>query len=118
MGEMNQTFGEGIIEDLRELCDTLKKGERLESRYTVRTVQLDLTPREFKPEDVRLLRDALQVSQPLFAQIVGTSVETIESWEQGIRKPPSMACRLLEMIANTRDDWTRLIRNAAKEVVA
>jgi putative transcriptional regulator len=48
-----------------------------------------------KPRDIRKIRTTLGFSQVDFAQYLGTSVGSIRSWEQGVRRPRSTALRLL-----------------------
>ncbi len=110
-----KSFGREIIDGLKELHDVLASGQPLERRFTVRTVKLDLAPRRYRAKDVRATRDALAVSQAVFAQLLGTSTVTVQSWEQGTRQPPPMACRLLDEINATRGRWLKLLRDSVKE---
>lgn len=48
-----------------------------------------------KPKEIRRVRATLGLSQVQFARYLGTSVASIRSWEQGVRKPHSAALRLL-----------------------
>lgn len=110
-----QRLGSQIIEGLTELRDTLRKKEPLEKRFTVRTVELKLKPGIYDPESIRLARMSFQVSQAVFAQMLGVSPATIESWEQGHRQPSPMACRLLDEINRNRGYWIKLLRGSIKE---
>lgn len=107
-------LGAEIIEGLTDLCETMEKGEPVESKFTVRTVELNLVPREYDPQDVRDIRNSLNVSQAVFAQILATSVECVESWEQGIRKVPPMARRLLDLINGHRDHWVKVLKESKR----
>lgn len=113
-----KSLGREIIDDLKDLCDTVDSGERIEKRFTVRTVALDLKPREFSEDDVRRLRESLGVSQAIFAEILAVSPDTVASWEQGTRTPKPIACRLLELIGRNRQTWVDLLRESAKETTA
>ena len=46
--------------------DAIKSGEPIDERYTVRRVNLDLTPRKFGPDEVKGIRAMIGVSQPIF----------------------------------------------------
>ncbi len=94
-----------IIEALTELRDALRSGEPIETRFTVRTVELNLEPRDNSPGDVRNVRTLLNVSQALFARILGVSVKTVRAWEQGVRPVNSMASRFMDEIAATPQHW-------------
>lgn len=58
--------------------------------------------------EVRDIRYKLALSQPVFAQALNVSPETVRAWEQGKKQPGGPAARLLE-IARTYPD---LIRNS------
>ena len=44
---------------------------------------------EFRPADVRALREKLSMSQSEFALMIGVSFSTLQNWEQGRRRLPS-----------------------------
>lgn len=113
--DAKQTLGEEIIEGLTELREAVKAGTPLRKKFTVRTVELDLRPKEYGAEDVKATRSALGVSQAIFAEILATSVDSVQHWEQGLREVPSMACRLLDLISNDRDNWTKILEQAVKD---
>lgn len=48
-------------------------------------------------------RNAVQLSQPKFAEKLGISVATLRSWEQGLRKPSGAAKTLLELLHRRPD---------------
>lgn len=97
--------GAKIVAALSEFRDTLKTGVRVEDRFTVRTVELDLVPHDYAPEEVKQVRDLLGLSQPLFARFLGVGVKTIRSWEQGGRTLSPMAARFLDEIKTNPDYW-------------
>ncbi|MFO0961291.1 MAG: hypothetical protein U0625_00135 [Phycisphaerales bacterium] len=99
---------DALIEGLTEALEVLDQGERLEDRFTMRTVELNLAPQPLKSKDVRAIRAALTVSQSVFAHLIGVSVKTVQSWEQGT-PPPPMACRLLGLIAEDPKRWTNAL---------
>ena len=88
--------GAKIVAALTKFCDTLDAGGRIEDHFTVRTVNLNLEPQEYSPEDVKRVRRLLGLSQPLFARFLGVGVKTVRSWEQGARKLSPMARRFLD----------------------
>ncbi|CAH9018755.1 helix-turn-helix domain-containing protein [Candidatus Nitrosacidococcus sp. I8] len=53
--------------------------------------------------DVALARQKAQLSQKEFAQILGISARTLESWEQGIRKPSKAAQSLIKLFIKNPD---------------
>lgn len=50
------------------------------------------------PEEIRGIREAAKVSQPVFARYLNTSESTVEKWETGAKKPSGMALRLLMVV--------------------
>jgi putative transcriptional regulator len=54
---------------------------------------------EFCPDDVRAIRTKLDKSQAEFALMIGVSVATLQSWEQGRRQPDGPARALLRVAA-------------------
>ena len=54
---------------------------------------------DFKPDDVRAIRESLGKSQSEFALLIGVSVATLRNWEQGRRVPEGPARALLRVTA-------------------
>ena len=103
--------GAKIVAALERFRDTLESGVPVEQRYTVRKIRLKLTPRTFEPKQVKNVRAALGISQPVFSQFLGVDVKTVRSWEQGQRVPSGMACRFLEEIEADLEHWRGRLRN-------
>jgi putative transcriptional regulator len=51
-----------------------------------------------RAHDIRELRNCLQLSQIVFARILNVSVKTLQSWEQGTRRPSKGTLRLLQIV--------------------
>lgn len=49
----------------------------------------------YKIADVKAIRSQLQVSQVDFAHALGTSVDTVKSWESKRRNPTGLAAKVL-----------------------
>ena len=47
------------------------------------------------------------MSQAAFAAYLGADASTIRSWEQGLRLPSPLACRLLSEIEATPSHWRK-----------
>lgn len=109
-------LGHRLVQGLTDVRDALRRGEPLEKKFTCRTVILNLKPREYDPESIRAVRARLGVSQSLFAEIVGASVDTVASWEQGLREPSPMARRLLEEITRNQEHWRKILKDAMSTV--
>lgn len=48
-----------------------------------------------RPAEIRAIRKSLHASQIKFAKLLNVSPNTVESWEQGVRRPRQAALRLL-----------------------
>jgi putative transcriptional regulator len=58
---------------------------------------LALTP-TIAPAEIKRLREANKVSQPVFARYLNTSESTVEKWETGAKKPSGAALKLLSIV--------------------
>ena len=96
-----RNLGAELIEGLEQIRDL----ERGESRGVVRIHRVARTAREsavaaapnYSEDRVSRLRGRLKLSQPLFAQALNVSAETVRAWEQGKRHPDGAALRLLQL---------------------
>ena len=52
---------------------------------------------KFDPHMVRNIRLKLHASQATFARMIGVSVDTLQNWEQGRRRPEGPALALLRV---------------------
>lgn len=50
------------------------------------------------PAAIKQLREANNVSQPVFARYLNTSESTIEKWETGAKRPSGLALKLLTIV--------------------
>lgn len=53
---------------------------------------------DFQPGEIKALRDQLNVSQPVFARYLNTSVSTLQKWESGAKRPGGLALKLLTIV--------------------
>ena len=69
-------------------------------KLTLRTNQLSLPSSimPLGPEDITKLRQKLNVSQAVFADLLNVPKVTAISWEKGRRRPTGAALRLLDLI--------------------
>jgi len=104
------SFGRELMEGVRQMHDAVSTGDL--SGFKVRQVEVP-EPSKYGPSDVRSLRDELRLTQAMFGRIVGVSTETIEHWEQGIRRPAASARRLMDQIKSRPDEFVLwLMRNS------
>lgn len=55
-------------------------------------------PPLIEPAQIKQLREANNVSQPVFARYLNTSESTVEKWETGAKKPSGIALKLLSLV--------------------
>ncbi|MGN0846132.1 MAG: NadS family protein [Kiritimatiellia bacterium] len=91
---MNKTNFTELLESMQEGGEILRG-----TKAAARTWSVKDGRRVQTKEDVRALRTEFGVSQSLFAKIMGVSVNTLQNWEQGRRKPTG-AARVLLTIAS------------------
>jgi len=61
----------------------------------LRVSQLPPPPKPLSPGQIRAIRQSFNVSQAGFARIINVSVNAVESWEQGVRRPREATLKLL-----------------------
>ncbi len=100
-----KSAGAKIIEGLTELRETLEEAIPIEERFTVRTVAFFPEPNQYDAETVRETREMLRMSQAVFARFLGVDERTLQSWEQGLRKPSPIARRFMDEIRHNPGYW-------------
>lgn len=111
---MSESAEDRIVRGLEEFANALERGEQIEERFTCRKVVLDLHPTQYDSESVKEVRLLLGMSQALFAQFLGASPSCVRGWEQGQRKPDSMACRFLDEIRKNPQYWRERFAEIAR----
>lgn len=112
------TVEQQIIQGLESLADSLESGEDITRRFTCRKVALDLKPTSYNRELVKQTRNALGVSQVLFARFLGVSPSTVRAWEQGEKAPQRIACRFMDEIRSDPKRWRARFAELVRPKVA
>jgi putative transcriptional regulator len=80
-------------------ADFAKLVERIKQAGKIRRGEATAGRRfEFRPVDIRAIRERLGLSQSEFALMIGVSVSTLQNWEQGRRTPEGPARALLKIV--------------------
>ena len=94
-----------MIKERGRLFDRLAAGlsDGIEHERGARALQVTVItvpdpPRCFTADEVRLIRSRYGMSQAGFARLLYVSPKTVQSWEQGTRRPRQSAARLLQFI--------------------
>ncbi|SHO55100.1 NadS family protein [Vibrio quintilis] len=89
-----------IFEDLKaslEEATEIEQGQKKAAHVT-----------RYEIADVKAIRAQLAVSQAEFAAALGTSVDTIKSWESKRRNPTGLAAKVLAMIQDNPEIYRQL----------
>ncbi|MBI2433568.1 MAG: helix-turn-helix domain-containing protein [Candidatus Hydrogenedentes bacterium] len=65
---------------------------------TLVTTALPAPPPKANPKKIAAIRRKLGMSQSVFAATLNVSMRTVQSWEQGVRRPSDASLRLLQII--------------------
>ena len=99
------TFGDEVLHGLNDLLLSIRNGEPI----TIRDVTLELEPAEYRPQDVKVTRRKLGVSQAVLARLLAINVKTVQAWEQGELVPSGIARRLLDEINQDPQRWLKML---------
>jgi putative transcriptional regulator len=104
------SFREQMARSMAELQAIMQAGASPSNngRLTVRTIEVD-EPSDYRAKDVKKVREELNVSQAVFAKLVGVSDVLVRSWERGAREPAPIARRLLDQIRAYPDRFAKLV---------
>jgi len=84
---------EGIMKGLSEAL------EHAEGKLELRSNEGDIIPpKDYAPDEIKLIRTELGMTQVRFASVFGVSPKTVEAWEAGRNTPEGPARRLLAMV--------------------
>lgn len=81
-----------IMAGLNEAIEDSKNPTLPRTTVTIEPVK------NYKPEEIKTIRNSVGMTQKLFASFMGVSFKTIEAWESGTNNPNGSAKRLLSMM--------------------
>ena len=76
---------------------------------TLRTTEVPARPPDLRGQEVLRLRQQLKMSQDVFARMLNVSSKTVQSWEQGERRPARAALRLLQILAALPEEVCQVV---------
>ena len=53
---------------------------------------------EYSPDEIRALRERLNISQAVLATVINASANSIQKWERGVKRPSGTALKLLSLL--------------------
>ncbi len=99
------TLFDDLKEGLQEAIDFEKGGLK------AKTVTFIIEPvKKYSNEDIKRIRNAAGMTQAVFANYMGVSPKTVEAWELGRTHPTGPAYRLLNILAENKEDSLSFIK--------
>ncbi len=108
--DMAKQIGAEMIAGMEQLLATLQAGgqKAVDEKYGIPPPPGVAVPvPSAGKKDVKAARQALGVSQPVFALILGASVQAVRAWEQGTKPPSGVARRLIGEIRHDPAYWRK-----------
>jgi putative transcriptional regulator len=89
---------DSIMEGLGELL-AYAKGDKSKGRSRIREAPPKIAPvKNYSKDSIKQLRVSLNLSQRSFADVLGVSHRTVESWENGANQPAGSSSRIIELL--------------------
>ena len=96
-----------LFAEITEGFDALAKQRA--GKTTLRSVQVSTkSAPEVTAEELKAIREKLNLSRTVFAHYLRTNPRTLENWEQGRAKPNAQAALLIHLVAKYPDTVKRL----------
>lgn len=85
---------ESIMAGLNEAVEDAKNKEKTLPRKKITVIPV----KEYKPDEIKKIRNSTGMSQKTFAAYIGVSTKAVEAWEAGKNRPSGAASRILAMM--------------------
>jgi putative transcriptional regulator len=94
-----QTVADEVLATAHGLATALHRVGAMDDLSMRDLDRLCLPPRpDYTGPDVRRIRAAARMSQPVFARLLGVDKSAVAQWERGAKRPSGPALRLLEVL--------------------
>jgi putative transcriptional regulator len=87
-----------FFKKLKRAMDEVVAYKRGELDLQKETIEIPEPPAEYKPQQIKKIREVGHYTQGTFAKVLNVSIKTVQSWESGQRVPSQAALRLLEVV--------------------
>lgn len=108
--EKQTKLGQSLLKGLKEAVAFENK--KMDLRTT--TMEIPDVPPEFNKIEVKAIRERLNVSQPIFAKILGVSDDTVKAWERGANKPSGSSARLIQIAEKNPKAFQEIMQSLAE----
>ena len=96
---MTKTYKSEAMAAVHEMMEGLHQAGAIDKRTMREFDDACLGPSPvFAPDEIRAIREAEQVSQPVFARYLNVSKNLVSDWERGAKRPGGPALRLLSIV--------------------
>ena len=99
---------------MSNLFESIKQGLNEAIEYergnlpNVKVDKITVAPlRIYNAREVKAIRTQHNMTQRVFAEALGVSVKTVESWEAGTNRPSGIANRMLELLVHDDELFER-----------
>jgi putative transcriptional regulator len=94
-----RTYKSEALASIHEMMEGLHEAGSIDKQTMREFDEACLTPAlPMKPEEIRAIREAEHVSQPVFARYLNVSKNLVSEWERGTKRPGGPALRLLSIV--------------------
>jgi len=94
-----KTYKSEALAAVHEMMEGLHEAGSIDKRTMREFDEACLVPAPpLKPEEIRAIREAERVSQPVFARYLNVSKNLVSDWERGTKRPGGPALRLLSVV--------------------
>lgn len=100
----------GLLKGLKEAV-AFEKGQ---INLRTKTLEIPDAPPEFNKSQVKEVREELNVSQPVFAQMLGVSDGTVKAWESGANEPSGSSARLIQIAEHDPKAFMQMMQKIAE----
>ena len=97
-----------LFERLQKGMEEAIRHSKGEIALTTTVIEIPDPPPTLRAEEVVRLRLDHAMSQAVFAHLLNVSTKTVQSWEQGTRKPSRAALRLIQIFGEDPDGVLRV----------
>ena len=96
---MPRTYKSEALAAVHEMIEGLHEAAAIDKRTLRGFDEACLAPATpLMPEEIKAIREAQHVSQPVFARYLNVSKNLVSDWERGQKRPGGPALRLLSIV--------------------
>ena len=94
-----------LLATAHDLATALHRAGAMDAISMREMDRLCLPPRpDYSGPEVKRIRAATRMSQPVFARLLGVEKSAVAQWERGAKRPSGPALRLLEVLDPNKPD--------------